>query len=322
MTVEKSEIERELAALVRDVRDPRAGIYGPGSVSWRVDREGVLMLGGGRAALLQLAHPYVAHAVDQHSHTKRDPLGRFNRTFQNVFSMVFGDLDHAIASARRVHAIHSRITGPIRENVGAYVEGHRYAANDERALFWVQATLIDTAIQVYELVVSPLSLAEKDTYYAESRRFARLFGIPERVMPGDWRGFRAYMDEQFASPDIAVGKPALELRRFLLAPPRPALAPLSSWFSTLTAGLLPERLREPLELPFGLKERAVFAASIPTLRLAWRVAPKRFRYFPDYVEAQRRVRGKEPRDRVGRLLEKIALGAIRPPESQPRTRAA
>ena len=316
MTVERSDLEAELSKLVEDVRDPRAGIYGPASVSWRVDREAVIMLGGGRAALLQLAHPYVAHAVDQHSHTKTDPLGRFRRTFQNVFSMVFGDLDHAIASARRVHTIHTHISGPIRENVGAFAEGHRYLANDERALFWVHATLVDTAIQVYELVVGPLSLGEKDTYYAESRRFARLFGIPARVMPDDWTAFRAYMEERFESPEITVGKPALELRHFLLAAPRPVLAPLASWFTTLTAGLMPPRLRAQLELPFRLREEALFRASIPALRAAFRLAPPRLRYFPDYIEAQRRLRGEEPRDRVGRFLEKVALGAIAPPKKK------
>jgi uncharacterized protein (DUF2236 family) len=329
MTVERSDLEAELQTLVREVRDPRAGIYGPASVSWRVDREAVIMLGGGRAALLQLAHPYVAHAVDQHSQTKTDPLGRFRRTFQNVFSMVFGDLDHAIASARRVHTIHTHITGTIRENVGAYAEGHRYLANDERALFWVHATLVDSAIQMYELVISPLSLAEKDAYYAESRRFARLFGIPARVMPGDWRGFRTYMEERFASPEITVGKPALELRHFLLAPPRPVLAPLASWYTALTSGLMPARLRAQLELPFGLRERAVFRASIPALRAAFRLAPPRLRYFPDYFEAQARIAGREPRDRVGRFLEKVALDAIAPPrkkraagERRPSRRAA
>ena len=63
-----------------------------------------------------------------------------------------------------------------------------------------------------------------------------------------------------------------------------------------------------------MRDRALYTASIPALRAAWRLAPRRFRYFPDYVEAQRRVRGQEPRDRVGRFLEKVALGAIRPPE--------
>src|SRR6185369_14287653 len=114
------DLERHIERLRAEVTDPCAGIYGPGSMAWTIYKEAVLFVAGGKAALLQLAHPAVAHAVDQHSATRHDPLGRFQRTFDNVWAMVFGDLDSAIGHARRVHAIHSRIAGEIREDVGAF----------------------------------------------------------------------------------------------------------------------------------------------------------------------------------------------------------
>src|SRR3712207_7704222 len=40
-----------------------------------------LFLGAGRALLLQLAHPWVAAGISQHSTTLADPIGRFHRTF-------------------------------------------------------------------------------------------------------------------------------------------------------------------------------------------------------------------------------------------------
>src|SRR5688572_9798298 len=124
MTVERDDLHQLLDRLRRETEDPRAGVFGPNSMLWRVNRESIAFLGGGRAALLQLAHPYVAHAVDQHSHTKTDLLGRFVRTFDNVFSMVFGDLDSALGSARRVHTYHGTVTGKIEEDVGPYKKGH------------------------------------------------------------------------------------------------------------------------------------------------------------------------------------------------------
>src|SRR5512145_2531502 len=150
MTVTRADLEAKIDQVRAAVRDPRAGLYGPGSVSWKVNREGAVMLGGGRAALLQLAHPYVAHAVDQHSATRTDPLGRFQRTFDNVFAMVFGDWDTAVKCSRRVHAIHSRISGEISEDVGAFRKGAHYDANDESALMWVHATLLAGALEAYE----------------------------------------------------------------------------------------------------------------------------------------------------------------------------
>jgi uncharacterized protein (DUF2236 family) len=315
VTVGREDLEAMLAALRAEIPDPRAGLCGPGSITWQVNREAVILLGGGRAALLQLAHPFVAHAIDQHSATKSDPIGRFRRTFQHVFAMVFGDLEHAEEHARRVHAVHARIRGAIDEHVGPHARGARYAANDEAALFWVQATLIDTALLVHEQFVRPLTEHERERYYAESRRFARLFGIPDRVMPGDCAAFRSYMDAMLHGTTLAVGRPALELRRFLLQPPRAVHRPMTAWYRAYTASLLSPRLRAAFELPFGRREQLALAATVPAVRAAVRRLPKRLRYFPDYVEAMRRIEGKPARDPIGRALERLALEAIRPDPS-------
>ena len=96
---------------------------------WARNREAIIFLGGGRAALLQLAHPFVAQAVADHSRTREDMLGRFLRTFEHGFARVWGDLDAAVASARRVHAIHTHIHGVVRETAGGVIAGTRYDAN-------------------------------------------------------------------------------------------------------------------------------------------------------------------------------------------------
>src|SRR5215472_6662488 len=67
-----------------------AGVFGPSSVTWRMNREAILFLAAGRALLLQLAHPWVAAAVAEHSRALTDPVARFHRTFKVVFTMVFG----------------------------------------------------------------------------------------------------------------------------------------------------------------------------------------------------------------------------------------
>ena len=98
MADENSLVSREqMEGLWKSVReeasDPRAGIFGPLSVTWKVNREAALFLGAGRAALLQLAHPWVAVALDQHSNLREDPLARFHNTFRVVFTMIFGTLE-------------------------------------------------------------------------------------------------------------------------------------------------------------------------------------------------------------------------------------
>jgi uncharacterized protein (DUF2236 family) len=55
------------------------GVFGPASLTWRVDREAAVFLGAGRALLLQLAHPWVAAAIAEHSRTFADPIASASR---------------------------------------------------------------------------------------------------------------------------------------------------------------------------------------------------------------------------------------------------
>jgi uncharacterized protein (DUF2236 family) len=291
MIVTRADLEAELAAL-RTSCDARAGIHGPHTQAWLLGGEAINFLGGARAALLQLAHPYVAYAIDQHSKTRDDVQGRFVRTFQNVFAMTMGDLDSAFTAARRVHAIHSRIVGTIDEDVGPFLAGHRYHANESSALLWVWATLIETTVQVHELWVRALPQRDKDDLVRESIRFAALFGIPKREVPPDWAALRRYVDEMFASDVLTVCRPALEMSRFLLRPPRVVLAPVYAWLRAVTAGLLPPRLRDAFELRSGARERAMFAATGLVARPLHRISPRAFRWVPAYNDALHRVEGR------------------------------
>jgi uncharacterized protein (DUF2236 family) len=301
--VERPDLERALAGLRAGVRDPRAGLFGPTSRVWAVNREAVVFLGGGRAALLQLAHPLVAQAVADHSRTREDMLGRFLRTFEHVFAMVWGDLDAAIDSARRVHTIHTHIRGLVRETTGGVAAGTNYEANRPETLLWVHATLWETSLQICELLVRPLSLGEKDAYWEETKRFAALFGIPAEVVPADWTAFQRYWDRMLASDAIAVSATARGLADFLLRAPAWWLGPAWHWLRIVTARLLPPRLRDEFGLPFGPLERSVSEASLAALGGTWWLLPGAVRYLPAYREAERRVAGRPGRDPVGVLLD-------------------
>jgi uncharacterized protein (DUF2236 family) len=111
-----------------------AGIFGPRSMTWRVDREAAIFLGAGRALLLQLAHPWIAAAIGQHSDTFADPISRFHRTFSVVFTMVFGRLEQSLHAARRLHRRHAAISGTMQLAAGPFPAGSFYCANCVPAL--------------------------------------------------------------------------------------------------------------------------------------------------------------------------------------------
>ncbi len=123
LVVSGADLEREFA-IVRDAAaESSAGAFGPSSMMWRIDKEAAIFLGAGRALLLQLAHPWVAAAIAQHSRTLADPIGRFHRTFSFMFTMVFGTTEQALAAARRLHQRHAHISGTLAEPGRAFRRG-------------------------------------------------------------------------------------------------------------------------------------------------------------------------------------------------------
>lgn len=308
--VSREDLERCIDELRAQVSDPNAGIHGPASMSWKINREAVLFLGGGAAALLQVAHPFVAYGVDQHSKTRTDPLGRFQRTFDNVLAMNFGTLDKAVTSARRVHRVHERIVGTINENAGKYGDKSKYHANTEAALFWVHATLLDTAVRVYEACVRKLSADEKEAYYQESYRFAALFGLSQDQMPKSWVEFQQYMEQTCISDELAVTEPALEMRKFLLKSPTPSFEPLFAWLEIMSAGFMHPRFRAEFGFRYGKRERVAFNASIVAVRGMVRVLPPHLRFSPAFMAAKHRLSGKGGRDRISAWVERLALRGI------------
>jgi uncharacterized protein (DUF2236 family) len=308
MAIDEQSFEAGLARLRQSVSDPAAGIFGPGSPVWEIGRHTVVFLGAGRAALLQLAHPWIAQAIADHSIAREDPLRRFRRTFAHVFPMVFGSLDQAIGSARQVFRMHAAVSGRMRGDAGPFPSGSPYRALDVEAAHWVHATLIDSAVRIYELTVDRLSLAEKDAYLRESARFGVLLGIPAERMEPNWNAFVAYTERMWSSGMLDPSDAAREIAGELLHPPGRALAPFAAWYRVMTAGLLPPRIRSGFGLDFDpWRDGAVFAASLRALR-AMRHLPARVRYLPPYLEAQRRLAGRPEADWLGRLFNRIVLG--------------
>lgn len=302
--VSRTQLEASLAELRTHVDDPRAGILGPRSLAWRLGTDLGLFLGGGRAALLQLAHPMVAYAIDHHSHTRTDVVGRFQRTFHNVFAMVFGSLDDAFAAARRVHNIHTRIHGTIPIAIGAYRAGTPYHANDPSSLLWVHTTLVDTTIHVRELLDGPLSITTKDAYVIELHRFAALFGIPPALLPKSWAEHARYTQTMLASDRLTVAPCARDMARFLIGRGGRIQPPLGRISELVTHALLPLRLAEQFALR-GAPRRTQLG--LTAFAACYRAIPRTALAVPALTEARRRLAGQGP-SRVAAWTERQLFG--------------
>jgi uncharacterized protein (DUF2236 family) len=307
--VDACALERRLAQVRKEAAGPVAGIFGPASLLWRIDREAAIFLGAGRALLLQLAHPWVAAAIAQHSRSLEDPVGRFHRTFGIVFTMVFGALDQALAAARRLHARHAAIVGRLPEAAGRFAAGTLYRANDVAALSWVHATLTETALIAHDLLLPPLTPEQRERYWAESRLFAGLFGIPETALPQDWAGFAAYCAAMQDTDALAVGAAARRIAAALLGE---RLSP-PFWYRALTAGLLPPRWRDAFGLRYGGTERRAAARALGVLRRLYPRLPPPLRFVGPYQEACARLAGRRPGPLVP-LVNRFWIGRARMPQ--------
>ncbi|HUY18148.1 MAG TPA: oxygenase MpaB family protein [Candidatus Binataceae bacterium] len=265
----------------RTIESSAARLFGPASITWRINRERLLIVGGARSLLMQIAHPLIAAGVAEHSGFREDPLGRLRRTMEFMSVILFGTAAEARRAADRLHVLHGAVRGVLRESVGDFCAGTRYRARDPELLFWVHATLVDTSLLVFRRYVRELSAAEEEQYYQESKTIARLHRIPDSMIPRRARDFRDYMDRMLDSGPIAVGDTARELAGHILAPavpPLPALGIAITGF--ISVGLLPEKLRTDFGLTWGRGRQYLLDASefasrtlLPLVPTGLRIAP-------------------------------------------------
>jgi uncharacterized protein (DUF2236 family) len=256
------------------------GLFGPESLAWRINRESVLLLGGGRALLMQIAHPMVAAGVADHSDFTADPYDRLWRTVDAALTVIFGDTEQAVAAVRRVTGIHQHVRGAR----GAQT----YSALDPELLLWVHATLVDSSIAAYDAFVRPMPLAVRGRYYLEMRRMGTAFGVPEDLHPPSYAAFRTYVDATVAN--LPIDDECRAIAREVLSPPMPAVVVPAGLLGGLgSVGLLPARIRSELRLRWNRGTELAFRAMAAGLRASVPLLPANVRFWAHARQALHRV---------------------------------
>lgn len=275
-----------------------SGYFGPGSATWQINREGAMALGLARALLLQLAHPWVAQAVDDHSTVHSQPMDRLMATGAAAILLTFGSRSQADAAAARIRGVHQHIHGTLKEDTGRWRRGEWYTANDPEALRWVLATLVDTSLTLYEALLGPIPEAFVRRYLEEARVLGAMVEIPPNLVPRTRAELRGYMDGMIADGTVCVGEPAYRLARDLDALRRSG-KPLWRLFGVLTlqaaALTMPPALAVQYDLPpRGLVGRRAGKAAARASRLLLPRLPESMRVDPVTLAALRRAdRGRQ-----------------------------
>lgn len=264
--------------------DDTAGFFGPGSVSWQVNRETAVLFGGARALLMQAAHPLVLAGARQTGFYERNPWKRLERTLHLTYTMTFGTRRDALEAAHRINQVHDGVHG-IDE-----VTGLAYDANDPDLLLWVHACLVDSSLLFERLTVGRLDAEGRERFHREQVAGAELLGLERLRIPSTVADLRRYVDDIVASGTLRVTDETMKVGDLIRNPPpgvpwRPVLRRVSRW----AFGTLPAPLREAYGVRWNAFRELELRGSLGTLKLVRPLLPASVREILPAREAVRRV---------------------------------
>jgi uncharacterized protein (DUF2236 family) len=260
------------------------GLFGPGSVTWRVHIEPVMWVAGFRALLLQSLEPRVMRGTYQNS-ALFDPAkawSRFQRTVEFVGTRTFGRTADVETSAARVRALHASLRGFDPDT------GETFRLDEPENLLWVHATEVESYAHI-ALRAGIVDGPGADAYLAESVRAARVIGLIDA--PSSRAEMAAYMRRR--RPDMRLTDEARRATMNLFAPkgraPRAVKVAVPA-IATLALATLPRWARRCYGLP-GLPTTDIGATlTLRALRTASDVLPD-VPAPPNIERARRSVRG-------------------------------
>ncbi|HET8551612.1 MAG TPA: oxygenase MpaB family protein [Gammaproteobacteria bacterium] len=230
--------------------------------------EGILLAGGMRAILLQVAHPAIGRGVAEHSNFTYRAMDRLRATMTYVYGMTFGSPDERRAIRDQVDTVHRSINGP------------GYDARDPDLQLWVAATLYHTALMLYERWVGRLDDYRAEIIYRQYRILGAALQMREEQWPADRAAFHAYWNGMLER--IYVTDAAREVCHDLFYPHQVPLwvraaMPLNR---LITAGLLPASIRDAYGLEWNDRRQRRFNQFSNAASLIYPRMPAPIRKFP------------------------------------------
>ena len=259
------------------------GFFGPDSMSWKVFREPVVLLGGYRAIMLQMAHPAVAQGVEHSSSFRNDVIGRAKRTISAMNSLIFGTKKTALGAAYAMHNVHNNVYGVVPNHIESHWAGKSFRANDPDLINWVGLTTLQTVVVMFERFVRKLEPAEKCQLAKEMQSVALLCGLPKRYHHENLESQDLALENFLQGGELAVDKIAKGIVQVLFD-----FTP-GSIDARLTYGLLPERARELYGIKWTAEDQKSHDSLASRISFLNRSFPKSIRYIPAYHQAVARV---------------------------------
>jgi uncharacterized protein (DUF2236 family) len=149
-------------------------------------------------------------------------------------------------------------------------------------VLWVHLTLLDSLPRVYELLVAPLSAADRDAYCAEAAWAAIALGARAADVPRTWMDVQHEISRMYGSGAIIVGPHAQQLGRSIVSPEIGYAAPPLMWLNRLiTVGTLPPTLRQQYSFRWSPRQQRLLERTVPVVRAVRGGLPERLALWAD-----------------------------------------
>jgi len=191
------------------------GLFGPGSVTWRIMSSRIMWVAVVRALYLQALHPRVIRGTLQNATGITEPAdawARLRRTRKFLEARTFGTVAEAERAGRRVRMIHEPLTG-------TDPDGTRYRVDDPELLLWVHCGEVASCADIARRSGLPFSAADLDAFVAEQRTSAELIGVDRSAAPASMAGLDAYYEQ--VRPGLYACEEAKQALRMTFHPPVP-----------------------------------------------------------------------------------------------------
>nr|WP_079473837.1 oxygenase MpaB family protein [Mycobacteroides abscessus] len=274
----------------------------PNSLLWKYALDPfVLAVTAQRLGIIENMWPQLGQGVSDHSLIlKSSDFQVLAQRAKNSLRAIADVLYAAPEDARKTGVQLRNFHKPIK---GEMPGGRKYHAINAETWYFTHATFFEMIYRASDLGLfeQPLTRAEKEQIFEESKEWYSLFGVDDQHQPQTYTEFEIYwqnvMDNELVDSKVSQytvglahkGAAAKLLARFLPPSRRPFARPLGAvsggLFRLITVGPLEPEIRQRLGLAWSRREEQRFRRFVAFLRIVRLVAirlnvPVRYRYLP------------------------------------------
>jgi uncharacterized protein (DUF2236 family) len=172
-------------ALQDDELTGHRGLFGPGTITWRIHSDPLFGLAALRSLALRVLHPEGLTGVFATARRVDDPWDRLSWTLRHLGVTTFGSGAEVAVAGARMRAVLMQING-------VTASGASYRGDDPDLLLWLHCCQVSSFVEVTRRGGLQLTDTEHETYIREQQRMAAVWGLEPDEVPSSRRELIQY----------------------------------------------------------------------------------------------------------------------------------